>query len=360
MFVVQLRFARALLLALPLLVPLACNRSEAGEQVVVEQEPTRSLPTTAVIERDMPRELVLTGTLLADRQSDLAANASGRVLSTHVERGQTVAAGDVLARLDARLAKFSAKAAAAQTKVAKAQLDLAALECDRAGKLLESGTISKAEYDRTMSTCATSQSSVSAAQSNAALASVQAGDSVVKAPFRGIVGERFVEVGEYVQPATRVLSLYAIDPIRVSIAVPELDVARVAMGQRVSFTTHAVQGRSFDAEVRYMSPALRDTTRDLVVEAVAPNPDAALRPGMFATVHIGVGDEPRLVVPESAIVQRQNRSLVFALRGGRAIEQVVRLGTRRDGVVAVLSGLTAEDSVVTEPPADLADGTKLE
>lgn len=338
-----------------------CNRSNANEQQAAASEETvRSLPTVAVQTVDMPRELLLTGTLVADKQSDLAANASGRVLSTHVERGQKVTAGEVVARLDARLAKYSAKAAAAQSKVAKAQLDLAALECDRAGKLLASGTISQAEYDKTMSACATSKSSVSAAESNAALASVQAGDSVVKAPFAGIVGERFVDVGEYVQPPTRVVSLFSIDPIRVSIAVPEAEVGHVSLGQRVDFTTHAVAERNFEAEVKYLSPALRESTRDLLVEALAPNPDGALRPGMFVTVRVGVGDEPRLVVPESAVVTRNGRSLVFALRGGRAIEQVVRIGARKDGKVAVLAGLVAEDKVVAEPPADLVDGTRLE
>src|SRR5205085_12510107 len=118
-------------------------------------------------------------------------------------------------------------AAKANWRVAKAQLELAKTECTRADKLLTDGAISKAEYDRTTSQCTTTLSSAAAADASAALASVQAGDSIVKAPFAGIVGERFIEVGEYVQPSTRVASLYAIDPIRLSIAVPENEVGRI-------------------------------------------------------------------------------------------------------------------------------------
>jgi membrane fusion protein, multidrug efflux system len=341
--------------------PVACNRSEAGEQGDVRAEdPARALPTGAVERRAMPRELVLTGTLVADRQSDLAANANGRVLSTHVERGQRVAAGEIIARLDARLAQYSAKAAAAQSKVARAQLELASLECDRADRLLETGTISKTEYDRTKSQCATSKSSVSAADSQAALASVQAGDAVVKAPFAGIIGERFVDVGEYVLPSTRVVSLFAVDPIRVSVAVPEAEVANLAVGQAVKFSVSGLGERMFDAEVKYLSPALREATRDLVVEAVAANPEGMLRPGMFATVHIATADVPVLTVPEAAIVRVEGRAMVWAAREGRAVAHFVRLGTARDGRVAILSGLAPEDIVVVEPPADLVDGAKLE
>lgn len=339
----------------------ACGQSAAGEQVEVrEADPVRELATIGVIKQGMPSELVMTGTLVADRQSDLAANASGRVLSTHVERGQRVTAGEVVMRLDARLAQYSAKAAKAQTKVAKAQLELAALECGRVDRLLASGTISQAEYDRTKSQCTSSQSSVSAAESQAALATVQAGDSVVKAPFTGIVGERYVDVGEYVQPMTRVISVVSVDPIRVQLAVPEAEVAKVAHGQTITFEVVGFGGRTFTAEVQYMSPSLRETTRDLVVEAVAPNPDGSLKPGMFATVRLATGDVDRLVVPQAAIGELDGRPMVWTVREGRAIAQFVRTGAARGDRVSVLSGLLETDTVVSAPPKDLVDGTRLE
>jgi len=353
------RFATAAALALSLTG--ACSRSEATTQATRSTaDPVRSLRLVQVQPRAMPKELVLTGTLVAHRQSDLAANASGRVLSTHVERGQTIEAGTVLARLDARAAKFSASAAKANSRVAKAQLELAKVECTRADKLLADGVISKAEYDKTTSQCTTTLSSAAAADATAALASVQAGDSVVKAPFSGIVGERFVEVGEYVQPSTRVASLYAIDPIRLSIAVPEADVGRIVDGQEVTFTVAALEGRTFDAKVKYISPALREGTRDLLVEAVADNPDHLLRPGMFATVHVGVGEQELPTVPASAVVRGEGRTRVWVVREGRATPHLVRLGPERDGVVAILSGISADDAVVAEPPADLVDGTRVE
>jgi membrane fusion protein (multidrug efflux system) len=344
-----------------LLVAVGCSRSQATDEVIEDAaEPTVTVETVAVERHPVPRELVLTGSLIADKSSDLAANASGRVLATYVERGQTVKAGDSIAKLDARVAKFSAKAAKAQTKVAKAALDLAALECDRADKLLATGVISQTEYDRTISQCTTSRSSVSAAESNAALASVAAGDSTIRAPFAGIIGERFIEIGEYVQPPTRVVSLYSIDPIRVSIAVPEAEASRVAEGQKVMFSVSALGERSFEAEVRYVSPALREGTRDLLIEAVTPNAEKLLHPGMFATVRVHVGEQELPTVPQSAIHRSERRSLVWVVRQGRAIETLVRTGATKDGRVAILAGLEPDDRVVVNPPEDLVDGAKIE
>jgi membrane fusion protein, multidrug efflux system len=352
--------ASVIAIALPLLVA-SCNRSEAGPQTQTRaEEPPRALGSAAVEERAMPKELVLTGSLVANRQSDLAANAAGRVLATMVERGQKVAAGEVVARLDARMAKFSAKAASAQSRLAKQQLSLAGLECERADKLLASGSISRTEYDRTKSQCETGLESLSAAQSSAALAAVQAGDSVIRAPFAGIVGERFVDIGEYVQPSTRVVSLFSIDPIRVSIAVPEAEVAQIIQGQTVRFEISALGDRVFEAEVKYISPALRETTRDLLVEAIAPNKEGLLHPGMFATVRITTGERRLLAVPEAALVVTDGRALVWVVRDGRAVQQVVRTGPRVDGWVGVLAGLTTAERVVLDPPKDLVDGTRVE
>jgi len=343
------------------LVAAGCNRSEAGPQTQTRvEDPARALSTIEVQERALPKELVLTGSLVANRQSDLAANAAGRVLETTVERGQKIAAGDIVARLDARVAKFSAKAASAQSRLAKQQLELAGLECGRADKLLASGTISRTEYDQTKTQCATGQQSLSAAQSSAALAAVQAGDSIIKAPFAGIVGERFVDVGEYVQASTRVISLFAIDPIRVSIAVPEVEVAQISQGQTVRFEVAALGDKSFEAEVKYISPALRETTRDLVVEAVAPNKDGALHPGMFATVRIVTGERKMPAVPAGALIQVDGRTLVWVVRDGRAVQQVVRPGPKASGFVGVLAGLAIGDEVVMDPPKDLVDGTRVE
>lgn len=316
---------------------------------------------TAVIEHQpMPRYLTLTGSVLADRQSDVAANVSGRVTATYVERGMPVKAGQVMAVVDSRAAGFQAAAAVAQSQAAQTQVQLAKQDCERAETLFGQGAIARSEYDRLKTQCTAQLYSANAAQANADLANKVAGDTIIRAPFDGVVGERFVNVGEYVQPPTRVASLFAIDPVRVSLSVPEPAVGLVKEGQSLLLSVSAWRDRQFPATVRFVSPALRASTRDLIIEASAKNADGALRPGMFATAKLAVGEETQPTVPVDAIRAEGTVKRLFLARNGQAFEVVVSTGVEKDGRVAVLEPLAAGEQVIVRPPPGLRDGASIQ
>ncbi len=316
---------------------------------------------TAAIERvRMPRFLTLTGSVLADRQSDVAANVSGRITATLVERGQPVKAGQILAVVDSKAAGFSAEAATAQYQAAETQVRLAEQDCQRADALFSQSSISKAEHERLKAQCTAQLFQANAARANAGLATKLAGDTVIRAPIDGVVGERSVNVGEYVQPPTRVASLYSVDPVRISISVPEPAVGRVQAGQKLDVQVSAWPDKSFPAEVRYVGPALRPATRDLIIEAVAKNPAGDLKPGMFATVRLLVGEEDEPTVPADAVKEEGQVRRIFLARDGAAFEMVVRTGVAKDGRVAVLESLGAGDRVIRNPPSALRDGSSIQ
>ncbi len=336
------------------------GRSESAERREVAAPPPPVAVKTAPVEiRKMPKTLTLTGSVMADKQSEVAANVAGRVLTAPVERGEKVRAGQVLAVVDARGAAFSASAASAQSKVAEEQQHLAEADCTRADALWEKGAASKQEYDRLKTQCAAQKYSASAARANADLAQKQLGDTTIRAPFDGIVGERYVNVGEYVQAQTKVASLYRITPVRIQVSVPETAVPLVHQGQTLQVQVAAFGEREFPAVVKYVAPALRQQTRDLLVEAVAENKDGALRPGMFATVSLLVGEEELPTVPAAAVLAEGTTKRIFVARGGQAWELVVRTGATRDGRVAVLEALAAGDQVIVQPPPGLHDGSSV-
>jgi len=308
----------------------------------------------------MPEFLTLTGSLLADKQSDIAADASGKVLTTTVERGQSVKQGEVLATLDARAAALTASAALAQEQLAKTQADQAKLECDRSKQLYDSGAISKAEYDRNMSQCTGTQWSVAVAAAQHGSAAKVLGDSTIRAPFSGIIGERYVNIGQYVQPSTRVVSLYSIDPLRLELSVPEANVALVQQNLQVDFQVAAYGDQTFSGKVRFISPNVRESSRDLVVEAVVPNADAKLRPGMFATVRLKIGDKPSVVVPVAAVRKDLEPPRAYAVVSGQIEERVLQLGEEQGDVVAVQSGVKKGEALVLNPPATIHDGSRVE
>lgn len=343
----------------------ACKKPDAAPEAGATKEAVVALPpvkvqTGTVETQKMPRYLTLTGSIAADRQSDIAANVSGRVTNTYVERGMPVKQGQVIAVVDSRAAGFQAAAAVAQSQAAQTQVNLAKQDCERADTLFGQGAIAKAEYERLKSQCTAQLYQANAAQANADLANKTASDTIIRAPFDGVIGERFVNVGEYVQPPTRVASIFAINPVRVSLSVPEPAVGLVKEGQTLQLKVSSWPDRLFPATVRFVSPALRTNTRDLIIEASAPNADGALRPGMFATALLSVGEEDQPTVPMEAIRREGTVRRLFLARNGQAFEVVVQTGVEKEGRIAVLEPIPAGEKVILSPPPGLRDGSSIQ
>jgi RND family efflux transporter MFP subunit len=312
--------------------------------------------TVIAVEQPVPRVLALTGTLRGSKQTDLAANAAGRVQETLVERGSPVKIGDLVARLDVRSAALSANEAHAAADLTRTQALSAKRECDRYKTLLDQNAISRAEYDRVTDQCSTSALSIAAAQARASMATQVVGDGMIRAPFAGIVAERYVEVGEYVRQDSKVATIVAIDTLRLEFSVPEANVGAVKQGGTMTFTVPAYPGRTFAGVVRFVGAALRETTRDLVAEALVDNADQALRPGMFASVALRTGESPMPVVPRSAVMEKEGRSHIFVLADQRLEERVVQTTVLTDDRVAVVSGLKTAEKVVAKPTSALHNG----
>jgi len=282
------------------------------------------------------------------------------VASTYVERGMPVKAGQVLAIVDSKAAGFQAAAANAQSQAAETQVAAARQDCDRADTLFKQGAMAKSEYDRQKSQCTAQLFQANAARANADLAGKLAGDTVIRAPIDGIIGERYVNVGEYVQPASKVASVFSVDPVRVNISVPEAVVGQVKEGQTLDVQVSAWPDRKFPAVVKFVSPSLRAQTRDLIIEATAENHDLALRAGMFATVLLLTGEEEQPTVPKDAIKADGAIRRMFLAREGQAFEMVVRTGVEKDGRVAVLEPIKQGEKVIVKPPPGLHDGSSIQ
>jgi len=331
----------------------AAGTNEAARSAVRVQ-------TYDVIEQSMPTTLSLTGTLKGQRQTDLAANALGRVTETFAERGMAVKKGDVLARLDTRTAAMTAAEARANVELARAQRDTAARECERYAKLREREAVSQLEFDRQTDQCITSKLSVVAAEVRAQSASQIVGDGVIRAPFSGVIAERYVDTGEYVRQDSRVVTIVELDPLRLEFTVSEVNVGKVHQGAAVSFTVPAFPDRTFEGTVQFIGAAVREGTRDLVAEAVVPNADKTLRPGMFASLTLTVGEAPVAVIPKAAIQVREGRSQVYAVVDHRLETRVVQTGHEKGDIIAVPRGLRAHDKIVSQVSDNLSNGLAVD
>jgi len=351
-----------LLAALPVLAASAgCGRAGAAEGRTATAAATAPLAVaTAVIDqKPIARALVLTGTLTPNRKSEVAADAVGKVIAAPIERGMLVAAGAPLVRLDRRSAALGDEEARAQAASARTQQALAETECARADKLFAAGALNQAEHDRAHAQCEASRLQATAAAARARMAGKSLGDAVVRAPFRGVIADRLVSEGEYVRADTRVATLVEIDPLRLELSVPEAAVAALTRAKEVVFEVAAFPGERFQGQVRYVGPAVRRQSRDLLVEAVVANPQRRLLPGMFATARLALGSEPRPVVPAAAVKREGEVDRVFVVANGRVEERLVALGAREADNFAVVSGLNAGERVVAPLVPGLSDGAHV-
>ena len=326
-----------------------------------KDDPVAKVETVAATQRDVPRFLTLTGTLLANQKADVAADAVGKVQRTYVERGSFVNKGELLAIVDARSATLTRAEASAEARAAKVRSEQAKMDCERTGKLFQEGAISKAEYERQGAQCEASLLSKEAAQARADQAMRAVGDSSIRAPFSGVVMERLVTAGEYVRADTRVVTLVDIDKLRLELTVPESAVGSVTEGQTVSFRLASFGDRQFPAKIQYVGPALRRSSRDLVVEAVLDNPDHKLSPGMFAAAKVLLGTASTPVVPATALREEGSARRIFVVNHDKRLEErVVQTGDVIGDDVAILRGVASGERVVKVAAADVRDGQRVE
>ncbi|HZS36418.1 MAG TPA: efflux RND transporter periplasmic adaptor subunit [Polyangia bacterium] len=358
------RYTLALLALAPLtaLAPLITGCSHDTEAAATAAPKPRPIhvDTITVEERAVPKTALLAGSLKANQESDLAANANGRVMRTMVERGSFVPSGAAIAQLDTRISTLVATEAKANLETARAQKTLAESDCARFQRLKDKDAISQQEYDRVTSGCKTSAEQATAAESRAQQALQNVGDATVRAPFAGLIAERYVSAGEYVRADTKVVHLVDIDPLRLELTIPEADIGSVKMGQKVDFQVAAFPERRFQGTVRYIGPSVRSATRDLVFEALVPNREKLLRPGLFATARLDVGTQKLPVVPAASLRKDGDTLRAFVIVEKHLEERVVQPGPIEGERVAIISGVSAGERIVARPTEQIADGMDVE
>src|SRR6185436_6330352 len=274
-----------------------------------------------------PRFVTLSGTLTGSEEAQVAAGAAGKVLATYVERGSVVKKGAVMVRLDSRAATAQAAQAAADAEASKLQAQQAKLDCDRTEHMFEKGAISKSDYDKAHTQCESSKWTVSSAEARKTLTAEALRDTEIKAPFSGMVVERAVSAGEYVQPASRIATLVDTDSLRVEITVPEADVVSVRKGMAVDFRISG-SPKVYSGKIRYVGPSVRRQSRDAIVEAVFTNESHELRPGMFVTARLALGQQTLPAVPAKAVKEDGTLRHVFVANAGRLEDRLVQRPSR--------------------------------
>lgn len=349
--------------------------------VGAEQGPVPTVEVVPVTNQPLSYTIRLPGELRAYQEVDIHAKVQGFVETIAVDRGSFVKKGEVLARLSApeltaqqRQAEAAARSARAQELEAEAKLHADEDTYRRAKSANDTmpGIVSenylevaRQAVNGGRARVDALQQSVRAAEEYARALRTTESYLVVTAPFAGVVTERNVHPGALVGSmgagsALPMFRLQQIDPLRLTIAVPEKDLSASGAGTRIEFTVAAALGHTFSGVLRRIGHAVDVQTRTMPVEVDVGNPGGMLAPGMYAEVTWPVSrGQPSTFVPASAIASTTEKTFVVRIRDGTVEWVDVRKGKSLPGRTEVVGALQPGDLVAVRGTDELRVGTRV-
>jgi membrane fusion protein, multidrug efflux system len=379
---------------------VGCSREQEKAEAASTNAPEPvAVQTVAAQARQIDKTISVTGALHPDETVSVSSEVPGRITAIHVDFGQNVKKGQVVAELDRQeltLAVERCKAALAQAlarlgltpeqeahrpdttpaiRQAIAQMEDARSKFENASRLVKTGDISQERFTEIEKVYQARQAALEAArdESRTLLASVQAlrtevklaqkrlNDATIRAPFDGSVSEKLVSSGQYVKENTPILTVVKSSPLRLRVEVPEAAAGAIRIGSTLTFRTSAAPETEFNAVVRQLNPALDAKSRTLMAEARMTTNDSRLRPGMFVQVQLVLSKGNEAVfVPMQAVYNVAGLNKMFIVRGGKVVERRITPGQEMDGWVEVPRDVVSPgDQVAVTSLTRLVDGTPV-
>ena len=358
----------------------AYNRVLRAPIAVETASVTMSYPSQAYT------ELNATGYVVAQRKAAVASKATGRLVWLGVEEGSRVKEGDIIARLENLDVKATREQAAANLQVAKANLEQGLAELrdaetalKRSEDLLAQGFVSRASHDiavarqdKARANIASLQAGIAAAQANLRGTDVAVEQTLIRAPFDGVVLTKAANVGDVVTPFSSaldakgaVVTMADMSTLEVEADVSESNLSRVRIGQPVEIQLDALPDMRFRGVVARTVPTVDRAKATVMTKIRFLEADARVLPEMsakvaFLTQEISDADRaPRAALNVAALTTRAGRNVVFVVRDDKVAEVPVETGAKMGDLVEIRSGPRPDEKVVLRPGAKLHDGAAV-
>jgi membrane fusion protein, multidrug efflux system len=314
----------------------------------------------AVVRLDTVRSgPVISGTLSPIRTAQLRAMIPGFIVQTFADQGQHVAAGQMLARIDATALRDAYRSAESGLTTAELAAHVAEAQRRRYDTLFAAGAISDHDRELIAEQSAQAETQRASAAAGVAQAKEQLEAADVRAPFAGVVSARDVNSGDVIQPGMPLYSVVDLSTLQLQASVPADRIAAVHVGAPLTFVLNGYGSQTYAGRITRINPVADPTTRQVEVYAELPNPGGALVGGLFATGRIVTTHAVGLAVPVAALDTRALRPSVLRVRHG-AVERVdVGLGVRDDLAerVEITSGVAAGDTLLLGQAQALSPGS---
>lgn len=314
-------------------------------------EPTTPVTAVEAQIQAWPRYIPATGWLTAVNGVDVSAEVAGRVEKLNFKSGNFVTTGDILVQLDNDVEK-------AEVQSALAEVRLNELTAERYRKLRKSDAASQARLDE-------AEANLQIARANVAKLRATIDKKEIKAPFDGVLGIREVDIGQYVQPGEKIVTIQDLSSMLLDFSVPQQYLASLSTGQEVRMTVESYPDRVFKGILSAVDPKVDLKSGLIQVQASFTNDTGLLRPGMFAKVDIALPvEENQIVVPQTAVSYSLYGDFVYVVKEDengdlRAHQAVVEVKDRRKNRAVIASGVAAGDRVITTGSVRLSNGAKV-
>lgn len=352
------RLAVSLLLMAALAGPGLAACSKKPDEAPAKPRASLTITATAAHVGTLDRTVEASGTIAAWQDVSVGAETGGlTVVRLLVDEGDYVRQGQLLLQMNdsllvAQLRQRQASVASAKASLAQATADLA-----RAQDLKARGYLAQAALDGKIAAQQTAAANVDLAQAALSETSARLAQASVRAPVSGLIAQRSVVAGQIVAAGSPLFRIVRDGRLELNAQVPESELAAVRAGQSAIVSTSEVGQTT--ARVRIVTPQIDPQTR-VGLARVALADRGAFRPGMFAKAIINVGAQPAVLVPQSTILYRDNKSGLYVIdAGGVAHFRAVVTGARSGGDIEIRSGLQAGERVAVQGAGFLAEGDRV-
>jgi len=287
-----------------------------------------------VVTARIVEEAVAAGTLRANETVTLRSEIAGRISRIGFTDGARVGKGTVLIALDNSVN-------AAEVEQARAELALAQSNFERTSDLAQRNFVSQSAKDQ-------AAANLKVQDAKLKLVEARLDKSFIRAPFNGVMGLRNLSAGDFVKDGADLAVIEDISTMKVDVRLPERYLGRIKPGMPIQLAFDSLPGKTFTARLFAVDAQIDANGRSMLARGSLPNPDGALRSGMFAKARVLLRENPQaLMLPEEAVIPQGNDVFVYRVDSGKAMRTQIKVGQRSDGKVEVLSGLAEGDQVVT-------------
>lgn len=343
--------------ALAAALTLGCGASEPRPEA--QSTVPLTVQVTRTVQVQVPVVSPAVGATGAPASAILATRLMGRIAQLAVAEGDWVRRGQVLVRLEDGDLRARLDQARAALQDARALLAQANREVERRRQLRRDEALPQEGLDQAETQYVRAQAADQTARAGVAQMEIELSYTQVHSPLDGVVVKKYVQPGDLTTPGMPLLEVEQQDPLEVVAEVGETLYSSLATGQEVEIEIPAL-GQRRSGHITALVPAADPQSRTFKVKVALPNPDYRLGSGLYARLLLPTGTRPALLIPAAALVQEGQLQGVYLNVASRALLRWVRLGQARGDQYEVLSGLEADQQVISPPPANLRDGLPVE